>query len=590
MYSQRLEGFRKSHQLLQKQVEQISWLRLIVFVSGLGLGWFLLSINYFLGGVGIIVVAGLFLFLVQKHSQRERKAENQARMAGVNEAEIALAEGKPGPYDNGEGYINQQHPYSYDLDLFGPRSVFAFINRTASRPGRDRLANWLLEGMESPEKILARQEALKELAPRLEFRQAAQAEGSKNQNDSEDLSALLEWLDTDMEEKAAPPWLRWLMPLQFVLVLICTIVFSWSWYLVLGSFLLNLLIARQFLARTQKLHAAVDKRSKVLSRYARLLQLTENEAFESSYMKALQERLAGNNQLLASFWIQKLSSISSAFDQRLNIVASLFFNGFWGWDLHLSHRLSIWKEEVRHHVPEWLEVLAELDALISLATFAYNHNDYCWPEPVSNSILEGFEMGHLLIPASERINNDLVLEQQGQYGLVTGANMAGKSTFLRTVGVNLILAQAGAPVCAKRFRWKPAAIFTSMRATDSVQDRASYFYAELVRLRRIAELLKDGTEAYILLDEILRGTNSKDKAAGSRGFIEQLVGWPGMGLVATHDLSLADLETQYPDKIRNLRFEIEIEGDKLDCSYKLQPGVSQNLNATFLMKQMGIVK
>jgi DNA mismatch repair ATPase MutS len=199
-------------------------------------------------------------------------------------------------------------------------------------------------------------------------------------------------------------------------------------------------------------------------------------------------------------------------------------------------------------------------------------------------------MGHILIPKTERVNNDLSLHTTGQYGLVTGANMAGKSTFLRTVGVNLVLAQAGAPVCARSFRWKPATIFTSMRATDSVQDRASYFYAELIRLRRIAELLKGGTEAYILLDEILRGTNSKDKAEGSKGFIEQLVNWPGMGLVATHDLSLAALEEVYPDKIKNLRFEIEIEGDKLHCSYKLQPGVSQNLNATFLMKQMGIVK
>ncbi|MEZ4687312.1 MAG: hypothetical protein R3B47_14965 [Bacteroidia bacterium] len=590
MYAQRLNDFRQKHLTLQKQVEQISWLRLVVFVSGLGLGWFLMTISYLLGGIGIIGMAALFLFLVQKHAQREARADFQERMANVNEAEIVLAEGKAGPYDHGQAYIEQQHPYSYDLDLFGGRSVFAFINRTASRPGRDRLANWLLHGLLEPKTIIARQDALKDLAPRLEFRQAFQAEGSKSQSDSEDLTALLEWLQTDLKEKAAPVWLRWLMPVQFIIVFISSLVFSLDWYIILGSFLVNLLIVRQFLGRTQKLHSAVDKRSKVLSRYAKLLQLAENEAFESDYMQSLQARLGIQNHESASSSIKRLGNISSAFDQRLNIMAALFLNGFYGWDLHLSARLESWKEGAKNEVPGWLDVLAELDALISLATFAYNHPSFNWPEPLEYPRLDGLEMGHILIPQEERVNNDLKLDQQGQYGLVTGANMAGKSTFLRTVGVNLVLAQAGAPVCAKRFRWKPAAIFTSMRATDSVQDRASYFYAELVRLRRIAELLKNGTEAYILLDEILRGTNSKDKAAGSRGFIEQLIAWPGMGLVATHDLSLSDLEAAYPDKIKNLRFEIEIEDDKLYCSYKLQPGVSQNLNATFLMRQMGIVK
>jgi hypothetical protein len=589
-YTKRFEAFRQQYQVLKKKVDQISWLRLVVFVLGIGLGWLLLSIHYIVGGIAFIATAALFLYLVKKHAQLDREADFLDRMAKVNEAEIHLAEGKPGPYDNGADFENQQHPYSYDLDLFGPRSVFSFINRTASRPGRDRLADWLLNGLSDPEAIIARQKAIGELSPKLEFRQAAQAAGSSSQGDSEDLSGLMDWLHSDLEEKAAPAWLRWFMPIQFVLSIIAASAFSLSWYIVLASFILNLAIVRQFLKRTQALHAAVDKRSKILARYAALLELIQTESFETSYMKTLKAQLWGEGKLPASHFIDQLSKIAAAFDQRLNIVAAFFFNGLWGWDLHLSARLDKWKVSVKDMVPGWLYVLSTLDALISMATFAYNHDSFCWPEPLSDPTLEGLDMGHILIPKTERVNNDLSLHTTGQYGLVTGANMAGKSTFLRTVGVNLVLAQAGAPVCARSFRWKPATIFTSMRATDSVQDRASYFYAELIRLRRIAELLKGGTEAYILLDEILRGTNSKDKAEGSKGFIEQLVNWPGMGLVATHDLSLAALEEVYPDKIKNLRFEIEIEGDKLHCSYKLQPGVSQNLNATFLMKQMGIVK
>lgn len=594
LYTSRAQEHTQKQIDYKKQADRIAWLRLGVFLGGAGLGWLLLSFSYLLGGIAIIIAVGLFLLLVRKHAEIDQKADFHGRMARVNEAENLLKEGKPGPYDNGALFVDQQHPYTYDLDIFGPRSIFAFINRTASQPGRNRLASWLSVGLRKKEEILSRQGAVSDLSSRLEFRQAAQAIGSGSQQEEEDLSSLTTWLEAseDAHGKAAPSFLRWLLPAQFVLVLVATIIFQLDWYWILGSFLLNLLIVRQFLARTQQLHAAIDKRSKILKRYAELLALVENEQFESPKMRELQAELGttGKSSRTASEHIQRLSDISASFDQRLNIVAALFFNGWWGWDLHLSHRISIWKNEVKDLVPNWLEVLSNLDALISLGTLAYNHPGFCWPEPHEAHMLEGKSMGHLLISQSDRIDNDLALQGQGQYGLVTGANMAGKSTFLRTVGVNLALAQAGAPVCATSFIWKPATIFTSMRATDSVQDQASYFYAELVRLKRIADLLKEGENSYILLDEILRGTNSKDKAEGSRGFIEQLVQWPGMGLVATHDLSLADLEAIYPEKIRNLRFEIEIDGDQLHCSYKLQPGVSQNLNATFLMKKMGIVK
>ncbi|MFK7972704.1 MAG: hypothetical protein AB8F95_20200 [Bacteroidia bacterium] len=591
IYSDRKEKHSDQFNKLKKQAESVSWLRLGVFVAGAGLGWLLLSIHYLTGGITIIAAIGLFLWLIKKHATLEKDAQYHERLSKVNEAELQLAEGETGPYDNGSSFMDQSHSYVYDLDILGPRSVFAFINRTASQPGRNRLVSWLKHGLHEVEAIKARQAVVADLSPKLEFRQAFQAIGSFSQQEQEDLSSLLSWLNEsdDVHGKAAPGFLRWLLPVLFLAVFIASFIIPLSWYWIVGAFVINILVVRQFQKRTQALHAAIEKRSKILLRYASLLKLIEKEAFQASLLQQIQTTL-GKDNVLASEQIEELGTIAGNFDQRMNVFAVLLFNGLWGWDLHLSNRLSVWKASVQDQVPAWLDALAEMDAYISLATFDYNHPEFTMPVPRTEPGLEGIDMGHILIDPKERVNNDLKLDRLGQYGLVTGANMAGKSTFLRTVGVNLVLAQAGAPVCAKSFAWKPAMMYTSMRATDSVQDRASYFYAELVRLKGIADMLKEGTESYILLDEILRGTNSNDKAEGSRGFIEQLIQWPGIGLVATHDLSLASLEEAYPDNIRNLRFEIYIEEGKLYCNYKLEAGVSQNLNATFLMKQMGIVK
>jgi DNA mismatch repair ATPase MutS len=293
----------------------------------------------------------------------------------------------------------------------------------------------------------------------------------------------------------------------------------------------------------------------------------------------------------ASASIKELSSITRAFDQRLNAFAAFVLNATILWDVVCMFRLEKWKASAKDELPDWFEVLSEFDSLVSLGNFAYNHPDFNLPEIQQDPFaMKGIEMGHVLLDPNIRIDNTLELEGDGQYIIITGANMAGKSTFLRTVGTNLVLAMLGAPVCAKQFTFSPLKLHTSVRATDSLQDHESYFYAELVRLKAIVDRLKNGERLFVILDEMLRGTNSRDKQTGSRGFIEQLINLKGMGLVATHDLSLGSLMEEHPERVRNMRFEVDILEDRLEFDYKLKPGISQNLNATFLMKKMGIME
>ena len=288
--------------------------------------------------------------------------------------------------------------------------------------------------------------------------------------------------------------------------------------------------------------------------------------------------------------IQDLNQILAMLDQRNNILLAIPLNAFLLWDILYTRKLQAWQERYKDVLPHWLSTIAELDALCSLTNVHFNHPEFAVPslKAEGEDYLTMHGAGHPLLSPKGRVDNDFVLKQEGQFVILTGANMAGKSTFLRTVGVNLILAHAGAPVCAKHMTLKPLKLFSSMRTTDSLQKNESYFFTELKRLKAIVDQLESGEALFIILDEILKGTNSKDKEQGSRAFLEKLLELKATGIVATHDLSLCTMMDEFPDRIRNMRFEIEIDDAGIHFDYLLRDGVCQNLNATFLMKQMGI--
>ena len=272
---------------------------------------------------------------------------------------------------------------------------------------------------------------------------------------------------------------------------------------------------------------------------------------------------------------------------RYNFFA-IFLNILVLWDIQWVSRLERWKKEHHSNLANWFVSLNEFDALISLSTLAYNKPDWTFPTIHENATLKGIELGHPLIPSKELISNDFMMPTNEHIKLVTGSNMAGKSTFLRTVAINIVLALSGSKVCAKEMSLPHLDVYTSMRTTDALHENTSSFYAELKRLKIILDAVDRKEQVYFLLDEILKGTNSKDRHTGSKALIEQLIKSGGAGIIATHDLELSILESKYDGNLENLCMEVEVNNDELTFDYKLKKGVSKSFNATTLMRNMGI--
>jgi len=347
------------------------------------------------------------------------------------------------------------------------------------------------------------------------------------------------------------------------------------------------LIVGRNLKKLKEEHELLSNISPIISMYGELLQLIEKENLSSSYLVLLKEKLK-TDKASASASVISLAKLLHRFDTLLNGLGSLLMNGFFLYHVHTLLSLEKWKKESGKYILNWFEVISEFDALNSIANYYYNNADFTFPKVSTEETLEIEQLGHPLISAKKRISNDLNLKDN-KFIILTGSNMAGKSTFLRTVGINLILARMGAPVCASKFVFYPFDVFATMRINDSLQDNESFFYAELKRLQQIVEHLKKGKKTFVLLDEILRGTNSNDKREGTRGFIKKMAELKTLGVIATHDLTISQMEQEYPGYLVNKCFEVEIINDELYFDYKLKNGVCQKMSAAFLMKKLGII-
>jgi DNA mismatch repair ATPase MutS len=327
-----------------------------------------------------------------------------------------------------------------------------------------------------------------------------------------------------------------------------------------------------------------------LSSLEELFKVFDNEIFKSSTLNEIKLNIS-KGEVSAAVSVNKLSRLIQAFDSRLNLLAALILNGLLLWDYHSVYRLEKWKSDYKNLFPVWLEMLGQIDAFISLGNYAGNDPDFVYPVISDrNIVFSATELGHQLIDESKRVCNDFILERSGSVCIISGANMAGKSTFLRTIAVNFILGMTGAPVCAKEMNFIPSKLFTSMRTTDSLSNNESYFYAELKRLKKLKSRIENGEPVLFILDEILKGTNSADKSLGSKLFLKRLIELGATGLIATHDTSLGEMENDHPGVVINKCFEIEIDGETIKFDYKLQNGITYKMNAAFLMKQMGILE
>jgi hypothetical protein len=586
----------KHFRILVKKEERLllilSVFRLFSFIGGFIIIWFGFA-NSFLTGLSLILaVATMFLYLLKLFLVHTERRELLLNQIVINESEANAIAGDLSAFEPGNSYIDTGHDFSHDVDLFGNSSLFQYLNRTVTGYGRDILAGWLSDPFSLSAILNSRQEAIKELAVNQKWRHEFMASGMKKLLEKNNVTGLLQWMEeaTEIEPSSVKKLLIFSLPVAALIAMLLMLSGLLHYSVFLLFFLVNLLYTAVGLKKTNKIHNALSRKHGFLTSMDKLLKIFDKETFKSSILYTIKLNISGK-KVSAAFSVNKLSRILHAFDSRMNVLVGFALNGLLLWDYHCIYRLEQWKSEYKNQFPVWLEMLGQIDAYISLGNYAYNNPDFVYPViSDSNCILFAKNIGHQLLNESKRICNDLTLERAGTVCIISGANMAGKSTFLRTLAVNYILAMAGAPVCAEEMYFKPMKLFTSMRTTDSLSNNESYFYAELKRLRILKSMVEKGEPVLFILDEILKGTNSADKSLGSKLFLKKMIELKGTGLIATHDISLGEIENDYYGIVINKCFEVEIDGEIMRFDYKLQDGITRKMNAAFLMKQMGILE
>lgn len=583
-YKTQLEQHKSESKRIYKQMGLYSVLRLTVFLLA-GFGIYLTYKNWQVATIIAVVGIAVFLFLLSRHTDLKTKRELHKRLATINEDEIKIASGDFYDRVDGKVFQNPAHAYSLDIDLFGRGSFFQYINRTTINEGTQSLVNCLLAN--DITNIEARQNAIKELADEPEWRQyySGVAQGVKVEHSAK---SIIEWLkDYKPFLNATLYWLTIGFSVASVALLvlgfteIIPIKYAGYWLL------LGLAITGRFLKSINNVAQNTEKAKDTFRQYALLLKEIEQKEFQSELLQQQQQKIQSEGEK-ASQIFTKFSKALDALDNRNNFISAIFGNGYLLWDIRQTYRVEQWISKYAHKVEDWFEVVTFFDAYNTLGNYAYNHQDFSYPEITSENItIKAENLGHPLLNAEKRIDSDLDLLRE-QFFIVTGANMAGKSTFLRTVALHIVMANVGLPICAKASKYKPIKLITSMRNTDSLTDDSSYFFSELTRLKFIVDTIAEDKNYFVILDEILKGTNSTDKAIGSRKFVEKLVGQKATGIIATHDLSLTEIETEL-EAIKNYYFDAEIKNDELFFDYKLKKGVCQNMNASFLLKKMEIV-
>lgn len=565
------------------KLTNLSVLRLLVFF------FTLFGIYFSLGNPTIVTIitivgVGIFSFLLSRYLKIKEKKKLVLCKILINKTEIRVLEGDFSFLPEGKEFLDSNHFFSHDIDLFGSHSFFQYINRTSTEIGTAELAKII-----SKNNILSidkKQEVIKELSKKVKWRQHFTALASlvKTEYSSKVIVRYIQDYKAVFSKLVLP------LPILFSIVsslLIGLVSFQMiSYTLLLLWFIIGLVVTAIFFKRTEAIYANAGKSKTIFKQYHLLLQEIENGNFSSEILQEKQEIIQSEN-LKASAIFMKFSKILDAFDQRNNVLIFILGNAFFLRDLRNAVKVETWIHTYNHTVKKWFEVIAFFDAGNSLANFCFNHSDYTFPELVKeNSIIQAIQLGHPLLKSEKRIDNNFTISDN-QFFIVTGANMAGKSTFLRTVSLSIVMANCGLPVCAESFKYAPRRLITSMRTTDSLSEDESYFYSELKRLKFIVDTI-EVKDYFIILDEILKGTNSKDKAIGSKKFIEKLIKSKSTGIIATHDVSLCDLENEFSD-IKNYYFDAEIIESELHFDYTLKNGICKNMNASFLLEKMKII-
>ncbi len=581
-YTSQRDKHQDELQQVKKRLAFLATLRLSIFV-GLALG------VYFLWGTAAIFVVlplgiALFLYLVVRFSNVKRNKEYLERLIVINTTELEILARRFYELPDGKEFLKLDHPYAQDLDLFGRGSFYQYANRTTLQQGREVFSNLLLDGY--PKDIAKKQEAIQELAKLPEWRQHLSALAGETQPKiSPDVVS--DWMKN--HKTFTPKWAGIVAPIFTVLsILLIFLAFSGlvPESLVLFWYFLGVGIVGRYAKNILKFTVKVSEAQETIQQHQRLISELEGQTFTSELLQELQNKLVVEGEKTSKI-LKRFAQRMDIFEQQNNLLVLLFGQGLMLWSLIFAYRVESWIAKYGKDVEGWFAAIAHFDAYITLGTYAFNHPDHTYPSLIQgDTVLSAKETGHPLVDPEKNILNDFEIGK-GRFCIVTGANMAGKSTFLRAVALQIVMANMGLPVKGKEVKYAPVRLLTSMRSSDSLADETSYFYAELKRLKYIVEELEKNN-CFVVLDEILKGTNSVDKAEGSKKFVERLVRNGSTGMVATHDLSLCTLANELPE-VKNRYFDAQIVNGELFFDYRFKEGVCQNMNASFLLKNMGIV-
>lgn len=592
-YEQRVAFAKAQTAKQEKQTNTYSLLRLgvfMLFLIAIYVSVDVQSVPVFL--VAMVILALAFNWLIRQQNKFEADKRYYQSYDAVNQNELTIAHTRTNIYDNGTAFINEKHYYTADLDIFGQASLYQLVNRAATPAGREVLASWFNAPSAKPQ-ILLRQQAMQELAQKHEWRLNLQANLLfALKQDTQQLPNLLAYLKLPVELTGE----KWLKIYGRVVPFLSIALVIAAAFFIEGRYALALLLAFNNRLTSSK-SEMIDKADLIAGRigdglkgYANVFKDIETEEFESELCRELAQKIKQQQGKPVSYQISRLSQLVNRLNQRLNLVMNFLLNAFLISSIRQVINIEEWKRANHQNLEVAFESIAGFEALISLASLHYNNSEWAIPQIAEG---EGFTVtaqtiAHPLINEKLRVANSYELNNTRKVDIITGSNMAGKSTFLRTLGINTVLALAGAPVCAQSMQVSVVQLFSYMRIKDSLNESTSTFKAELDRLQMLLKAVAEQPNIFFLVDEMLRGTNSVDKYLGSKAVIERLISQQGVGLVATHDLQLAELEKQYPDYVRNFYFDIQVVNGEMLFDYKIKPGECKTFNASLLLEQIGI--
>lgn len=587
-FEERLTQFQAKATEAKSQYNTLSWLRVLLFVGAvIGIVVLLDDKNGEAAGAVLVMAIIIYLALLKTHSKLRFRLKQSEAMKRINSDEIKRLNNELNGFSEGSKYYKATHPYHEDLDVFGKHSLFQLINRTSTYIGEKVLAKWLSSRADR-EEILRRQESVRELTPEIDFRQEFQAYGMVGDSNEIDHQPLLNWLKTQSTVKNA-------IAIKVILALlplatITSIVLSSMGVLQSGIPILlaftNMGILAAFFNKVQEISKRTEEGYKSLNALRYHIDMIEGSDFKSQKLKDLKATIQ-HDVVKASKTIKDLQLILENFQNRTNMVY-IIFDILLLLDVYWYMRIHAWKQQNQTDISNWFTTIGELDALVSLAGFAHLNPDFTYPSVSEKHFdIKATGLGHPLITSGKRVTNNFEFHGKGGICLITGSNMSGKSTFLRTVGINCTLGLIGAPVCAEEMTVSDLRIFTSMRSQDDLEENVSSFYAELKRLKQLLAYIDDATPVLFMIDEVLKGTNSEDRHKGAIALIKQLNSAYAFGFVSTHDIELGNITNEL-NGVKNYSFNSEIIGDEIKFDYTLTPGICKSFNATKLMQKMGI--